>query len=48
MKEYDIERSAQTKKTYWICECDCGCGTIKSIRADALGQVIVGGCDKYS
>lgn len=48
VKEQDIEKTLKTKKVHWICECDCGCGTTKTIRADALGQVIVGGCDKYA
>ena len=48
VKEQDIEKSLETKKVHWICECDCGCGTQKTIRADALNQVIVGGCDKYT
>ena len=30
--EYDIELSAEKKKTYWKCECECG--NIKSMRAD--------------
>ena len=33
-------------KTYWLCECDCGCGTTKSIRTDALYSITVGGCGK--
>lgn len=33
---YDKERSEATKKNYWICECDCGCGTKKSLRGDSL------------
>lgn len=48
VKEQDIEKSLQTKKIHWICECDCGCGTIKSIRADALSQITIGGCDNLS
>ena len=37
--------SAEKRKIYWICECDCGCGTTKSIRSDALSQITVGGCN---
>lgn len=44
VKELDIERTQKEGKIYWLCECDCGCGTTKSIRADALSQVTVGGC----
>lgn len=35
-----------TRKTYWICQCDCG--TIKSVRADILkaGKTISCGCKK--
>lgn len=29
-----LDDSKQTRKTYWICQCDCG--NIKSIRSDAL------------
>ena len=45
VREFDEEKTLSSGKTYWICECDCGCGTKKSIRTDALYQVIVGGCD---
>ena len=47
VKEQDIPKTIETKKIYWICECECGCGLTKSIRSDALSQVVVGGCDKY-
>ena len=30
----DIEKSAQAKRPYWICKCNCG--TIKTIRASAV------------
>lgn len=43
--EQDIEKSQETQKIYWKCQCDCGCGTTKSIRTDALRQVTVGGCN---
>ena len=46
VKAQDIEKTQQTGKTYWICECDCGCGTQKSIRTDALYQVTIGGCNQ--
>lgn len=42
---HDDERTKETKKQYWLCECDCGCGTQKSIRTDALTQIKVGGCN---
>ncbi len=45
VKEQDIKKSSETGKVYWLCECDCGCGTTKSIRTDALYQVTVGGCN---
>ena len=45
VREADKEKTLSSGKTYWICECDCGCGTTKSIRTDALYQVKVGGCD---
>ena len=45
VKAQDIEKTNATGKIYWDCECDCGCGTHKSIRTDALYQIVVGGCD---
>lgn len=27
VKEYDKQKSQETGYNYWICECDCGCGT---------------------
>ena len=41
----DVVKSDETGKVYWKVECDCGCGTVKSIRGDALIQVEVGGCN---
>lgn len=40
----DAERS--TRKTYWICQCDCG--NVKSCRADSLraGNIVSCGCKK--
>lgn len=35
---------SQTDRVYWICECDCGCGTQKSIRSDSLKYITIGGC----
>ena len=32
---YDKERST-SKRKYWICQCNCELGTIKSVRADGL------------
>lgn len=46
VKEFDPIRTEETRHIYWLCECDCGCGLQKSIRADALYQVTIGGCDK--
>ena len=48
VKEQDIKASQESGKVYWLCECDCGCGTVKSIRTDALSQVTVGGCDNMT
>ena len=45
VKQQDIEESAKQQRVVWLCECDCGCGTTKSIRTDALSQVVIGGCD---
>lgn len=45
VKSFDEETSQQKGKIYWLCECDCGCGTTKSIRTDALPNVTVGGCN---
>lgn len=41
-----IERdfSKNSRKSYWICKCDCG--TVKSIRGDGLGTVKSCGCLK--
>ena len=41
----DETMTQQTGRQYWLCECDCGCGTQKSIRLDALYQVKIGGCN---
>lgn len=40
----DAEKKDTSRQKYWICECDCGCGTRKSIRADSLANTIIGGC----
>lgn len=48
VKEQDLEKTKETGKIYWKCVCDCGCGTEKSIRTDALYQVTVGGCFNMS
>lgn len=45
VKSFDEKTSQEKGKVYWLCECDCGCGTTKSIRADALRQVVIGGCN---
>lgn len=45
VKQLDIELTDSTGKVYWVCECDCGCGTIKSIQSNILAQTIIGGCD---
>lgn len=42
--EQDIEKSQDTQRVVWKCQCDCGCGTIKSIRTDALTKITIGGC----
>ena len=45
--EKDTEKSKQTKKAYWICQCDCENKTIKSIRGDHLtrGESKSCGCE---
>lgn len=45
VKQYDELKSRESNKNYWICECDCGCGTTKSIRTDVLCRIKVGGCN---
>lgn len=35
--KHDDYRSNKTKRTYWICRCDCD-GKLLSIRADSLGK----------
>lgn len=41
-----LDTEKQSRKTYWICQCECG--TIKSCRSDSLksGAVISCGCRK--
>jgi len=43
----DVERTKETKRQYYICECDCG--TINSVRGDALlsGGTDNCGCTKH-
>ena len=41
----DLKKSQETQKVCWECECVCGCGTHKTMRADALKQTTVGGCN---
>lgn len=45
VKAQDIEKSIETGTVYWLCECDCGCETTKSLSGNSLRQVTVGGCD---
>ena len=45
VKEQDFDLTVQKGKIYWLCECDCGCGTTKSIRGDSLHSITVGGCN---
>lgn len=40
----DIKKSQELQRVCWECECTCGCGTRKTMRADALKQTVVGGC----
>ena len=42
---YDPIKSKEYQKNYWICECDCGCGTQQSIRGDYLSTIKIGGCN---
>lgn len=46
LKAIGIDESKQTRKTYWICECDCG--NMISVRSDALkcGRTKSCGCYK--
>lgn len=44
----DPIKTKETGRQYWICECDCGCGTTKSLRGDSLHSVKVGGCDNMT
>lgn len=46
--ELDKERSAATKRTYWICECDCENHTIKSVRGDGLISGTSKSCGCYN
>lgn len=48
VKKQNIEESAKQQRVVWLCECDCGCGTTKSIRTDALNQVTIGGCSNMT
>lgn len=48
VKEQDIEMSKKIKRVCWRCECDCGCGTEKTLRTDALKQITVGGCNNMA
>lgn len=43
---YDPIKSKEYQKNYWICECDCGCGTQQSIRGDYMSSIKIGGCNK--
>lgn len=45
VKGQDLEASEKLNKIMWICECDCGCGTTKSLTPASLYQIKVGGCD---
>lgn len=44
----DIEKSQETGRIHWLCECDCGCGLQKTLRTDTLSQIKVGGCSNVS
>ena len=43
---YDPIKSQEYNKHYWICECDCGCGTQQSIRGDYMSTIKIGGCNQ--
>lgn len=44
----DLEKSKETGKIYWVCECDCGCGFQKSLSNAALYQTTIGGCNNMA
>lgn len=39
-----VDESKKTRKTYWLCKCDCG--NVKSVRSDSLGRTLSCGCLK--
>lgn len=41
-----LDEEKSTRKTYWVCQCDCG--TVKSCRSDSLkaGNIVSCGCKK--
>ena len=41
----DVEKTKQTKKTYWVCQCDCG--NIKSVYANNLKTNHTQSCGCY-
>ena len=40
--EIDTERCINEGRIFWICECQCGCGTKKSFRADVVPSISAG------
>ena len=48
VQEQDLEKTMETGKIYWKCICDCGCGTTKSIRTDALYHITIDGCNNMA
>lgn len=44
---YDVDKSNGRRK-YWICQCNCKLGTIKSIRADELKNSASSSCRCYN
>lgn len=46
--DYAKEKSSQTKRTYWICQCDCEFQTIKAVRQDELKNGRSTRCTKCS
>lgn len=46
--KFDEERSASSRKNFWICECDCENHTIKSVRSDNLKSGKSKSCGCYN
>lgn len=40
--ELDTEKTEKTRRSYWICKCDCG--NLKSVRGDSLSKGFIKSC----